>query len=44
MLEASRGIRESKWHEQIFEKTEGCTEGCLPFFTFFDSNEVIGAA
>ena len=43
-LEDRGSVSEAERHNQVFVVSPGCVEGCLPFISFLDSNQVISVA
>lgn len=44
VLEYGRSIRQAEWHDEAFEVTVAGAESSLPFFAFFNANEIVCSA
>ena len=43
-LECCGGVRQPEWHDEPFEGTITCMEGCLQFVSFGNAHKVIGVS
>ena len=41
-LETSWSVRKAERHDEVFVKSPSCSEGCLPFVSFGDSDRMVG--